>query len=108
MMAASFCASPAIAQDDNLRCGSRLVTTGMTTAAVREICGEPRSTTVEQVPVYARNPAGTGVRRTGTTQVETWIYDRGTTHFPARLKFEEDKLVTIELVRPGEEDEDDG
>jgi hypothetical protein len=102
---AALAGSPAaVAQDDNLRCGSRLITVGMAASQVKEICGDPRSTQVEQVPVYARNPAGTGVRQTGTTQVETWIYDRGAAQFPARLKFEEGKLVSIELVRPGEDD----
>ena len=103
VLAIGLAGSAAVAQDDNLRCGSRLISVGMSTNQVKEICGEPQATRVEEVPVHARNPAGTGVRQTGTTRVETWTYDRGTTRFPARLKFEEGRLVGIELVRPGDD-----
>jgi hypothetical protein len=32
--------------------------------------------------------------------VETWTYARGSSSFPAVLRFEAGKLVSIEIVRP--------
>lgn len=45
---------------DNMSCGTRLVTQGMSKAAVEEICGEP-----------------TSIEQSGTT----WVYDQGATQF---------------------------
>jgi hypothetical protein len=60
-------------------------------------CGEPKSRSSEEIPVRARLPNG-AVVQTGTTRVERWIYERGQGEFDALLKFEDDKLVEIELL----------
>jgi hypothetical protein len=84
--------------DDVVRCrNGRLVNVGMVSAEVVARCGEPRSRTVEEIPVRARLPNG-AVIQTGTTKAERWIYRRGQGQFDAQLTFEDDKLVRIDLL----------
>lgn len=91
--------TPATADDDDvLRCGSKLVTTGIDAAKVLALCGEPTQRTTEDVPVLARRANGTTFVN-GKVTVAVWTYDRGSSRFPARLKFEDGKLVSIEFVR---------
>lgn len=78
---------------DTLRCGSSLVSAGMTIAAVLEHCGEPDSRTTEERPVRS------GARIVGSYEAEIWTYDRGTGQFPAVLEFANGKLESITLVR---------
>jgi len=84
------------ADDEAFRCGSKLVRPGLDTQAVLEQCGEPTSREREEVPQLARRANGT-TYVTGTVIVERWVYDRGSSRFPAHLKFEEGKLVSVEF-----------
>jgi hypothetical protein len=54
--------------DGDFRCGSHIVTTGMTQAQVLEYCGEPASKDVEDVDVRSGN------RVVGRTAVWRWTY----------------------------------
>jgi len=73
---------------DTTRCGSKLVSTGMTRAEILEHCGEPTSREIEQQPVRA----GTVV--TGTTTTERWTYE---SYSATRVfVFDQDRLVAIE------------
>jgi hypothetical protein len=84
--------------DDTFRCRSgRLVNVGMSAAEVTSRCGDPKSRTVEEIPVLARLPTG-AVRQTGTTHAERWIYGRGQGQMDALLTFEDGKLLRIELL----------
>jgi hypothetical protein len=84
--------------DDSTRCRSgRLINVGMTAAEVSARCGEPKSRTVEEIPVLARLPTG-AVRQTGTTRAERWIYGRGQGQMDALLTFEDGKLRRIDLI----------
>jgi hypothetical protein len=84
--------------DDVVRCRSgRLVNVEMVTAEVIARCGEPKSRTVEDIPVRTRLPNGSVVQ-TGTTRSERWTYERGQGEFDAQLTFEDGKLVRIELL----------
>jgi hypothetical protein len=86
------------AAEDSIRCRSgRLVNVGMTAAEVSARCGDPKSRTVEEIPVLARLPTG-AVRQTGTTHAERWIYGRGQGQMDAMLTFEDGKLLRIELL----------
>lgn len=62
-------------------------------------CGKPTQRTVEEIPQQARRANGS-TYVSGTVVVETWTYDRGSSSFPAVLRFEDGKLVSIELIRP--------
>ena len=84
--------------DDTIRCrNGRLVNVGMTASEVSSRCGDPKSRTVEEIPVLARLPTG-AVRQTGTTHAERWIYGRGQGQMDALLTFEDGKLLRIELL----------
>ena len=92
-------AASAAAADDTFHCGSKLVDTTMSRDEIRRSCGEPTSTTEEDIPQQVRRANGT-TYVSGTIHVETWTYDRGSSKFPAVLRFEDGKLVRIEIVRP--------
>ena len=85
---ASFFASAAVA-DDTIRCGSKLVTIGMSAAEVLEYCGEPSSREVEEQDIRSGN------RVVGKTQINRWTYSRGSAGEPKVLEFDQDKLTTI-------------
>lgn len=89
VMLSSLHAGPATARGETLRCGSKIVTAGMSMDDVRKLCGEPASQTVEEVPVRS------GGRVTGTTEMHYWIYRRGSGKKPAKLQFDQQKLVSI-------------
>jgi hypothetical protein len=83
---------------DTLRCETgRLIDVGMLAAEVTARCGEPRSRSVEEIPVRARTRTG-NVVQTGTTRAERWVYRRGQGQFDAQLTFEDGKLVRIDLL----------
>ena len=75
--------------DDTLRCGSKIVKTGMTMTEVKKYCGNPSSTSIEEQAVHA------GPRVVGTTQIHTWRYNRSTGQRTAVLEFDLEKLKSI-------------
>jgi hypothetical protein len=83
-------ASPAFA--DTLRCGSKIVDTGMSMADVKKYCGQPSSTSVEEHDVRSGN------RVVGTTQFHIWRYNRMSGQSTAVLEFDQDKLMSIKYV----------
>jgi hypothetical protein len=96
---ALLAAASALATDDTFRCGAKLIDTSSSQEAVLQQCGAPTSKTSEDIPQQVRRPNGTTFV-SGTVHVETWTYDRGSSKFPAVLRFEDGKLVKIEIVRP--------
>lgn len=78
---------------DTLRCGSKIVKTGMTMAEVERYCGKPSSSEVEEHDVRAGN------RVVGTTQLHIWTYNRASGQKAAVLEFDQDRLLSIEFVR---------
>ena len=79
-----------VAAEETLRCGSKIVTIGMTSAEVLKYCGKPTSTEVEEHDVRS------GGRVVGKTQLNRWIYNRGTVGKPKVLEFDQDTLISIE------------
>ena len=82
-------ATTAIAAGDTLRCGSKIVQTGMMMADVKKYCGNPSSTEVEEHDVRAGN------RVVGKTQLHIWRYNRMSTQKTAVLEFDQEKLMSI-------------
>jgi hypothetical protein len=82
--------SPAYA--DSLRCGSKLVSEGDSSAEVREKCGTPDSKRDVEEPVQARGVNGQ-VYQVGTTRHEVWRYRRSQGSFPAVLTFDENGVL---------------
>jgi hypothetical protein len=75
--------------EDTLRCGSKIVRVGMTSAEVLKYCGKPTSTEVEEHDVRS------GGRVIGKTQLNRWTYNRGSVGKPKVLEFDQDKLMSI-------------
>lgn len=96
--AVALFSNPVSANDDVLRCGGKLVGPGVDIAFVLARCGEPTERVKESVPQLARRANGT-TYVTGSINVERWTYDRGSSRFPALLKFEEGRLVSVEFLR---------
>jgi len=86
------------AADDVFRCGSKLIDTSLSMEEVKARCGEPTQRTVEEIEHRSRRANGS-TYVSGTVLVETWTYDRGSSSFPAVLRFEGGKLVSVEIVR---------
>ena len=83
----------AVATADTLRCGSKIVSTGMTQTEVKKYCGNPSSTKIEEHDVRSGN------RVVGTTQMHIWTYNRASGQNAAVLEFDQDKLLSIKFVR---------
>jgi len=74
---------------DTLRCGSKIVQTGMTMTEVKKYCGNPSSTSIEEHDVHA------GPRVVGKTEIHTWRYNRASGQRTAVLVFDQEKLMSI-------------
>jgi hypothetical protein len=83
--------NPAFAARDSLRCGNKIVTTGMTMDDVLKFCGSPQAMNVKEVPVRSGN------RVTGITEKHIWTYQR-TGGKPASLTFDQNKLISIDYL----------
>jgi len=93
----AFLVAPALGQaQDTFRCGSELVSPGLSAEEVVAKCGQPDEKEVTEEPIRARN-AGGGSRVIGTAIVEHWTYSRGQGQFPALLRIEEGELKSVEL-----------
>ena len=88
-----FLAASTSVAAETLRCGSKIVTTGMTMADVEKFCGKPSVSEVEEHDVRAGN------RVLGTTQLHIWTYDRASGQKAAVLEFDQDRLLSIRFVR---------
>jgi len=75
--------------EDTLRCGSKIIRVGMTSAEVLKYCGQPTSKEVEEHDIRS------GGRVIGKTQLNRWIYNRGSVGKPKVLEFDQDKLLFI-------------
>jgi hypothetical protein len=84
----AFCCV-SFAANDTIRCGSKIVKTGMTMDEVLKYCGEPTSREVEEHVIRSGN------RVTGTTELHIWTYQRSSAQVPAVLQFDVDKLISI-------------
>jgi hypothetical protein len=89
LLAVSILAAyPAIA-DDSLRCGGKIVRTGMSIEEVRGYCGSPSSSEIEEQNVHSGN------RIVGKTQIHIWRYARSSGQRTAVLEFDKDELQSI-------------
>ena len=78
-----------VAAEDSLRCGNKIVRTGMTMEEVKKYCGTPSSTSIEVQDVRS------GPRVVGKTEIHTWIYQRTSGQRTAILQFDQDELKSI-------------
>jgi len=72
---------------DSMRCGSKVISVGMSMSEVLRYCGEPASKEVEEHDIRSGN------RIIGTTQLHRWTYS---SYSQVRvLEFDQDKLLSI-------------
>ena len=88
LIAFLFLATSVVAED-TLRCGGKIVQTGMTMEEVKKYCGNPSSTAIEEQDVHA------GPRVVGKTQIHFWRYNRASGQRTALLEFDQQKLMSI-------------
>jgi len=81
-------AGAADARNESLRCGSKLVSPGMSLEEVRRYCGQPADASSEERPVRSGN------RVLGSYQADIWQYTRGV-NSPAVLEFHDGVLKSI-------------
>lgn len=89
LVAALLLVAAPLAAEDTLRCGNKIVRTGMSMTEVKEYCGDPSSTSIEVQDVRA------GPRVVGQTEIHTWRYDRAAGQRTAVLEFDQQKLMSI-------------
>ena len=77
------------ANAQTVRCGSKIIETGMMADEVLKYCGEPTRKEVEEHDIRS------GGRVVGVTYLNRWIYERGYTGKPKVLEFDRDKLIAI-------------
>lgn len=82
-----------LAAAETLRCGNKIVQTGMTMAEVENYCGKPDDSRIEVQDVRSGN------RVVGTTELHYWTYNRASGQNAAVLEFDQDKLKTINFLR---------
>ena len=87
-LVACFAAVAPVFADSNLRCGSKLVLTGMTQAEVLTHCGQPLTKTEEVVPIRS------GKHVVGETRIYRWTYESNDA--TRVLVFDLDVLKSIE------------
>lgn len=88
LLAACLAVGAPVFADSNLRCGSKLVVTGMTQAEVLTHCGPPLTQAEEKVPIRSGNQV------VGETTTHRWTYvSSGATRV---LVFDLDVLKSIE------------
>lgn len=97
--------APADARADAMRCGGRLVSEGDTPAAVRAKCGEPTEVSRSArlaAPVIWRNGHPFRVGDDSIeVRIESWVYNLGPARFMRRIRFEDDRVVSIETLGYG-------
>ena len=87
-LVACIAAAAAAVADNNLRCGSKLIVTGMTQAQVLGHCGPPSAKVEEKAPIRS------GKQVVGETETYRWTYEsNGATRV---LVFDLDVLKSIE------------
>ena len=93
LLSCTLAAFQSLAAPETLRCGNKIVETGMTMAEVENYCGKPSSVMSESQDIRSGN------RVIGTTLVHYWTYDRASGQNAAILEFDQEKLLSITFVR---------
>lgn len=81
---------------ETMRCGKWLVDEQASREELIAKCGEPDQKEVKTEDVRRRNKFGTGSQVVGTTNVERWIYNRGSRSFPMVVTIVDGKVKSID------------
>jgi hypothetical protein len=88
--------APAAHADETFRCGKWIVSSAMSVGELVAKCGEPAARTGETRDVRVRNRNNGLMYKSGTTTVETWTFDRGTTAPPMIVTIVDGRIKNIE------------
>jgi hypothetical protein len=105
-MAGVLTCIPALVTAQSVRCGNKVISTGITLAEVAARCGEPAQ--VEHKSAYLSLPvaAAIGQRNSNATatievQIEVWTYNFGSNKLMQRIRFEDGIVARIESLGYG-------
>ena len=87
-MVAALAATTTARADDTARCGSRVISLGMSKADVQDACGSP--TSVEDIT----QPVRAGKQVVGQTLQSRWTYSSSTV--TRVFVFDQDRLISID------------
>jgi hypothetical protein len=88
-LAVALAGPAAVRADDSMRCGSRVISVGMSKSEVQDACGAPSDSEDVTQPVRSGNQV------TGETVQSRWTYASDTV--TRVLVFDQDRLVSIEV-----------
>jgi hypothetical protein len=100
LMAAALMLSPLPASsDENFRCGQWIASVALSVEELVSKCGPPMQREVTTRDVLVRNRNNGLMVKVGESQVETWLYDRGTTAPPMVVTIVDGRIKNIERQR---------
>jgi hypothetical protein len=82
--------------DEKFRCGKWIASSELSVEELTQKCGPPTHREVATQDVLVRNRNNGLMVRVGESQVETWIYDRGTTAPPMVITIVDGRIKNIE------------
>ena len=81
---------------ETMRCGKWLVDAQASREELSAKCGEPDRKEIKTEEVRRHNKFGTGSQVVGTTNVERWIYHRGSRSFEMIVTIVDGKIKSID------------
>jgi hypothetical protein len=82
--------------NENFRCGKWIASSDLSVEELTQKCGPPTHREVTTQDVLVRNRNNGLMVKVGESQVETWIYDRGTTAPPMVITIVDGRIKSIE------------
>jgi hypothetical protein len=82
--------------DEPFRCGKWIASSAMSVGELVAKCGQPAARASETRDVRVRNRNNGLMYKSGTTTVETWTFDRGTTAPPMTVTIVDGRITNIE------------
>lgn len=94
---------PCIAFGDSIRCGSRIIERGSSSAELSAFCGDPTSVSKSSSYGGDGRPGRDGVitASSGDIEVETWTYNFGPNQLMERVRIENGMVVQIDSLGYG-------
>jgi hypothetical protein len=85
--------------DENFRCGQWIASSKLSVEELTRKCGPPTHREVSTEDVLVRNRDNGLMVKVGESQVETWVYERGTTAPPMVVTIVDGRIKKIERQR---------
>ncbi len=94
---------PSVLMADSIRCGSRIITRGSTSAELATFCGDPAQVTKSSSYIggRARGTDGVDYGTAGELVVEIWTYNFGPNQLMERVRIENGMVAQIDSLGYG-------